>query len=115
MAQKYSREELSQFPFRNEKLNPDKRVEDLLSRLTLDEKFRLLASHPRRAIYSTTSIKRLGIPRFGVTDGPLGVAFQSSFRRCTRFPATISLAATWNRELASSYGHAVAQEVRSIG
>jgi len=97
-------------------IGTEKRVEDLLSRLTIKEKFRLLTSPGRLRIYVTAPIKRLGIPEFKTTDGPLGVAMHSSgFKKNTRFPATVSLAATWNRDLAHQVGIAMGEEVRAVG
>ena len=94
----------------------ENRVMDLLSRLTLKEKFKLLTSQGRWRLYGTAPLKRLGIPSFKMTDGPLGVARHSSgFRKNTRFPATISLAASWNRSLAHQIGVAMAEEVRAVG
>ncbi|MCK5239142.1 MAG: glycoside hydrolase family 3 C-terminal domain-containing protein [Candidatus Thorarchaeota archaeon] len=91
-------------------------ADDLISRLTLKEKFQLLTSQGRRRIYSTKPIKRVSIPSFKMTDGPLGVARHSGgFNKGTRFPATISLAATWNRNLANQMGVAIAREVRAVG
>ena len=91
------------------------RVSDLLSRMTLQEKFRLLASHGRLRIYVTDPIKRLKIPSFRTTDGPLGVAMHSSgFKKNTRFPATVALAASWNRDLAHQIGVAMGEEVRAV-
>ena len=93
----------------------DARAREILSRMTLKEKFQTLTSPGIRRIYSTKPIKRLGIPSFRVTDGPLGVAYHSSgFTKCTRFPATISVAASWNRELARAMGIAMAEEIRSV-
>ncbi|MFW9803031.1 MAG: beta-glucosidase, partial [Candidatus Thorarchaeota archaeon] len=66
-------------------------------------------------IYSTKPIRRLGVPSFRMTDGPLGIAFHSGgFKRCTRFPATISVAATWNRSMVNEMGIAIADEIRAI-
>jgi beta-glucosidase len=94
----------------------DARVTELMSSLTLREKFMLLTSHGRRRMYSTKSIKRLNIPSFKVTDGPLGVAYHSSgFKKNTRFPATVSIASTWNRELSREIGIAMGKEVRALG
>ncbi|TFG28320.1 glycoside hydrolase family 3 protein, partial [Candidatus Thorarchaeota archaeon] len=94
----------------------ENRVTDLLSRLTLKEKFRLLSSQGWLRIYTTAPIKRLRIPSFKTTDGPLGVAMHSSgFKKNTRFPATISLAASWNRDLAYQIGVAMGKEVRAVG
>ena len=97
-------------------LDVDAQADDLISRLTLKEKFQLLTSQGRRRIYSTKPIKRVSIPSFKMTDGPLGVARHSGgFNKGTRFPATISLAATWDRNLAHQMGVAIAREVRAIG
>jgi beta-glucosidase len=95
--------------------NADAKSREILSKMTLKEKFQMLTSPGYRRIYSTKPIKRLGIPSFRMTDGPLGIAFHSGgFKRCTRFPATISVAATWNRSLANEMGRAIAEEIRAI-
>ena len=99
-----------------EKTEIESRVNDLLSRFTLKEKFKILASHGRQRIYATDPINRLKIPSFKMTDGPLGASFHSSgFKKNTRFPAPIGLAATWNKELARDVGEAMGEEVRAIG
>ncbi len=100
----------------DEKAKIEKRVEDLLARLTLNEKFELLASHGRLRIYTTKPIKRLNIPSFKMTDGPLGVAMHSSgFKKNTRFPAPVALSASWNKELMRHIGTAMGEEVRAVG
>ncbi len=94
----------------------ESKAREMLAGLTLEEKFKLLTSNARRRFYVTDPIKRLEIPSFKMTDGPLGVARHSgSFKKCTRFPATIALAATWNRDLPRAMGKAIAREVASIG
>ena len=91
------------------------KAREILSRMTMKEKFQALTSPGIKRIYSTKPIKRLGIPSFRMTDGPLGVAYHSSgFTKCTRFPATISVAASWNRELARELGVAMAEEIRAV-
>lgn len=103
-------------PYLDEKTEIENRVEDLLSRLTMKEKFMLLTSHGRHRFYVTKPIKRLKIPSYKMTDGPLGAAMHSSgFKKNTRFPATIALAASWNRELMEKVGIAMGQEVRAVG
>ena len=73
-------------PYLDETKPHEDRVEDLLSRLTLKEKFSLLSSQGRHRIYSTKGIKHLRIPGYTMTDGPLGVAYHSSgFSKNTRF------------------------------
>jgi beta-glucosidase len=93
----------------------EQKVNDLLGQMTLRERFQLLSSNARLRFYSTKPNKRLGIPSFKVTDGPLGVAWHSSRKKATRFPATIGIAATWNRVLAFKTGAAMGQEVRGSG
>ncbi len=94
----------------------DDRVSELLSKLTTKEKFMLMTSQGRRRLYTTRRIKRVGIPSFKMTDGPLGAAYHSTgFKKNTRFPATISLAATWDRDLVEEIGVAMGREVRAVG
>ena len=91
----------------------DDKVNNLLSKLTIKEKFMLLSGH---RLFQTNSIKRLGIKPFKMTDGPFGISMHSSrLRKNTKFPAGINLAATWNRELASEYGIAIGKEARAAG
>ncbi|WP_371804821.1 glycoside hydrolase family 3 C-terminal domain-containing protein [Candidatus Lokiarchaeum ossiferum] len=89
------------------------RVSDLLLRMTIEEKILLLRG---KDFWTTNSIERLKIPSFGMTDGPLGVAAHSSFKgKRTRFPGTIGLAATWNKELAYQMGKAMGKETKLAG
>lgn len=108
---------MSEVPiYLNENMEIEERVSDLLGRLTLKEKFKLLTSQGRLRIYTLPPIERLAIPSFKTSDGPLGVAMHSSgFKKNTRFPATISLAATWNRVLAREVGVAMGEEMRAVG
>ncbi|MHA2141013.1 MAG: beta-glucosidase [Candidatus Thorarchaeota archaeon] len=100
----------------NDPLEIDISVSELMAKLTLKEKYLLLTSYGRRRMYSTKPIKRLNIPSFKMTDGPLGVAYHSSgFSKNTRFPATISIASTWNKELSRQIGIAMGREVRAAG
>ena len=90
-------------------------VEALVKKLTLEEKFLLLANRREGVFFSSTPIARLGIPSLEMTDGPLGVSWHSSKRKCTRFPATIGLAATWDRSLSRLMGEAIGREARNAG
>ncbi|MFW9849781.1 MAG: beta-glucosidase [Candidatus Thorarchaeota archaeon] len=100
----------------SEDVNFNDQVENLLSKLSLKEKFQLMTSKGFRRIYSTHPVKRLGIPSFKMSDGPLGMSRHSAgFRKATRFPSTISLASTWDRSLAYEMGKAMANEIRAIG
>ena len=113
MNEEISEEELAGLPFRNMSLGLEERVEDLLERLTLEEKFRL--SVGIKAFF-TRPIKRLGIPYFKMCDGPHGIGPHSTNNlESTYFPTGICRTATWNPKMAEEFGVALAQEIREIG
>jgi beta-glucosidase len=97
------------------------RINDLLPRLTLEEKVSLVHGN---ANFSTAGVPRLGIPELWMDDGPLGVREEvgEQFRVvgrtddfATAMPATLGLAATWNPELAAAYGSVIGQEAKQRG
>jgi len=53
-------------PYKNSKLSLEKRVDDLLQRMTLEEKIDLLGGTG----FATKPIKRLGIPELRMSGGP---------------------------------------------
>lgn len=113
MEENFSDEEIAKLLFMNSSINIEKRVEDLLGRLTLKEKFKLCAG---RRMWYTKPIKRLRIKSFEMHDGPHGLRYdENGETKCTYFPSTICRAATWNPELSKEFGVAVAQEVRDVG
>ncbi len=117
MAQKYSKEELANFPFRDVNLDVEKRVEDLLNLLTVEEKFKL--SSGRWTAFHTKPIKRLRIKPYKMTDGPHGLAgvgaLIAGLKKGTYFPVAICRCATWNPSLSEEFGRALARETRDIG
>jgi len=60
---------------------------------------------------SANGVPRLGVPSFLQTDGPVGVRQGSS----TSMPATIGLAATFDRALSREYGTLVGNEAKLKG
>jgi beta-glucosidase len=100
----------------------DARVDDLLARLTLDEKISLVHADSR---FSTAAIPRLGIPERWMSDGPMGVREDISHDSrapaghtddfSTAMPAGICLASTWDPGLAHEEGQAIGEEARSRG
>ena len=113
MKEVYSEKQLQIFPFMNGNLDLEKRVEDLLSRLTLEEKFKLSSG---RLMWYTKPIKRLGVKPFAMYDGPHGVRADTMGEiKSTSFPSVICRAATWNPKLSYDFGKAVAEEVRDVG
>ena len=102
-------------------LNPDapleERVQDALSRMTLHEKVHILHAQSK---FSSAGVPRLGIRQLNMADGPHGVREEIEWNSwsparwtndsCVAFPSLTCLAATWNRDLAALYGHAVSEE-----
>lgn len=84
-----------------------KRVDDLLSRMTLQEKIEQLAGDGLRTKPNT----RLGIPAFEMSDGPIGVRTGKS----TAFPAGITLASSWDTLLMAQVAKAIAVEAKAKG
>ncbi len=98
------------YPFENRALSAEERTADLVGRMTLDEKINTLTSG-----FNYHGCPRLGVPDFQTADGPLGVASWGLRGRATAFPASIALAASWNRDLAREVGKAYADEWRVRG
>jgi beta-glucosidase len=96
------------------------RVEDLLGRLTLEEKIGFLHGDSK---FTTAPIPRLGVPTRWLDDGPHGVRedigphdWNSAGHTddyATYFPALSVLASTWNTNLAYAYGEALGEESRA--
>ena len=78
------------YPFRRADLPVEERVEDLVRRMTLEEKIDLLAGYQDFYLHPC---ERLGIPAFKLADGPLGLASWGLFGKATAFPSALSLAA----------------------
>lgn len=99
-------------PFRDSNLPVKTRVDDLVGRMTLEEKIDLLAGYEDFYLHPC---ERLGIPAFKMADGPLGIASWGLWGRATAFPSALSLAASWNKDLARRVGDMYAQEWRARG
>jgi beta-glucosidase-like glycosyl hydrolase len=96
-------------PYNNPKLPFEKRVEDLLSRMSLREKASLLSGE---GFMETRGNKRLHIPPMIMTDGPHGVGAGST---STSFPTGVSMAATWDESLIYKVGVALGRETKAQG
>ena len=109
------------------------RVEELVSKMSLEEKVKLLVgvgmpglfgNPPSRvpgAAGETHAIERLGIPSAVLADGPAGVRIlpkregDERAYHATAFPVAIMLASTWNPELVEKVGAAMGEEAREYG
>ena len=100
----------------------EQRIDDALSRMTLNEKIRVIHAQSK---FSAAGVPRLGMPDFWTDDGPHGVrpdvlwdewvqAGQTN-DSCVAFPALTCLAATWNPDLARLYGESLGEEARYRG
>jgi beta-glucosidase len=87
----------------------ERRVESLLSKMTLEEKIDLLGGVDG---FFIRGIPRLGLPRLKMADGPMGVR---NFGRATAMAAGIGLAATWNSGLAERVGTEIGRDARAKG
>lgn len=92
------------FPYQNPSLPVEQRVDDLVNRMTLDEK----ASQMR---HQAPAIPRLGIPAYDWwSEGLHGIA-RSGY--ATVFPQAIGLAATWDPDLLHRVSSVIAEEARA--
>lgn len=93
-----------QFPFQDPALPMDKRVDDLVSRLTTQEKIDQL-------IDEAPAIPRLGIPEYNWWNECLHGVGRAGF--ATVFPQSISVAASWNKRLIYDLATAISDEARA--
>lgn len=94
------------FPFRNSQLSVEQRVEDLVSRLTLEEKV-------KQMLNSTPAIERLGIPAYNWWNECLHGIGRTKYH-VTVFPQAIGMAAAWNDALIKEVASSIADEGRAI-
>ena len=92
-----------QQPYQNPQLTAAQRADDLLSRLTLDEKVKLMMD-------SSPAIPRLGIPQFQWWNEALHGLGRNGF--ATVFPITMGMAASWDDQLLHQVFTAVSDEAR---
>src|SRR5580704_2780452 len=122
LAQKPSSSDVPSY--KNPRLPVEQRVQDLLGRMTLQEKVAMLSG---ANWMQSVPNDRLGIPSIKMADGPLGIrswAGSSAQTNAmlskkpvttTAFPAGIALAATWDTELVQGQGQAIGEEVEALG
>ena len=97
----------------------EERVEDALSRMTLEEKIAVTHAQSK---FCSPGVARLGIPEFWMTDGPHGIRPEVLWDEwdqagwtndsCVAFPALTCLAATWDTDMSMLYGKSIGEEAR---
>ena len=91
------------------KMDVEKRVDSILSKMTLDEKIEIIGGIND---FYTRPIPRLGIPALRMSDGPMGV---HDYGLTTAYPAGIALAASWDLGLAQRFGTSMGHDARARG
>ena len=86
------------------------RAASLVEQMTLEEKCALITGQIDG--FHTAAIKRLGIPSVRLADGPQGVRNKTT---STYYPCGISLAASFNREVAHGVGTGIGWDASARG
>lgn len=97
-------EQAQLLPYQNPELSAEERADDLLKRLTLEEKVSLMMDR-------SPAVERLGIPSFEWWNEALHGVGRNGF--ATVFPITMSMAASWNNDLLQDVFTAVSDEARA--
>ena len=92
------------YPFRHTSLSIDKRVEDLIDRLSLEEK-------AMQMVHNSPGIDRLGIPEYNWWNEALHGVGRSGV--ATVFPQAIGLGATFDEELIHEVATVISDEARA--
>lgn len=100
----------------------ERKIDELLSKLTLEEKIALIHGE---GLFQTGEVERLDIPPLKFSDGPMGVRNEFDMKRwisaetnddyVSYLPSNSALASTWNRELAYETGKVLGAEARGRG
>ena len=127
--------------YEDTRLPMNDRIQDLISKMTDDEKASMLIGIGMPGFDPTTNkfttegfqgkvpgaaggtfeIKRLGIQSVTVSDGPAGVRIKPTRNNSTAtyygtaFPVGTALASSWNKELINNVGKAMGNEVKEYG
>ncbi|MDV6169477.1 glycoside hydrolase family 3 C-terminal domain-containing protein [Flavobacterium sp. DG1-102-2] len=109
-----SAQQKKQYPFQDPKLDTEKRIDNLLSLMTLDEKIQALSTNP--------SVPRLGVKGTGHVEGLHGLALggapgfwggkDKTPLTTTTFPQAYGLGETWDTELLQKVADVEGKETR---
>ena len=103
----------SDYPFKNPTLGMEKRIDNLLSLMTIEEKVDCLGTR--------TGVPRLGVPNFGSSEGIHGVVQRGAQGRInrtaiptTQFPQPPGMGESWDPDLVRQAGGVQGYEARFI-
>jgi len=94
--------------YKNKNQPVEKRVEDLLIRMTLEEKIEQITGND----FKSKANVRLGIPEMVMTDGPLGPRGRG---KGSNYSSCMNMAATWDLDLMERIGESIGEETRVLG
>jgi beta-glucosidase len=99
---------------REDAASVERRVDDLLAHMSLAEKVEQMhGSGFQDGMWRTADDVMLGIPGFGMLDGPRGVSLLAG--NATSFPVAMARGATWDPALEERVGDAIGAEIRAKG
>ena len=110
-------------PYQNSKLKIEERINDLLPRMTLEEKVNYVTggilSNNQESI---NGIERLSIPDFVIAHGPFGMKMRRRNKNGgitvdagTYFPVSIAMAATWDIDKVKQITSTIGKEMNAVG
>lgn len=108
----------SNAPYRDVALAPEKRAANVVELMTLEEKRQLVEGHNKFFIHP---LERFGLRAVVLTDATAGIRVHAQKELykikpdSIAYPPSITLSASWNRELSRAYGHSVATECKYLG
>jgi beta-glucosidase len=100
----YGQQQAYKFPFQNPSLPIAERVNDLVSRMTLQEKADQL-------LYTAPAIPRLGVPSYNWWNEALHGVARAGY--ATVFPQSITTANSWDEGLLFNVANAISDEARA--
>jgi beta-glucosidase len=95
--------------YKDKQASVEARVEDLLSKMTIEEKIDYIGGC--KGFY-IRGIERLGLPEIKLTDGPVGTHKDG---KSTAYPASVLSAATWDTALVYQLGKQLGRDSRARG
>lgn len=124
-------------PYENASASVDERIDDLISRMTVEQKASLVVGRGFNmpgsgspqieekvpgAAGSTRAIESLGIPSIVLADGPAGLRItpiregdSTKTYYATAFPIASMVSSSWDTNLAQNVGDAMGNEVKAYG
>jgi beta-glucosidase len=89
------------------KVNSTDRVEKIIKQMTLQEKIEFIGGYKS---FNIRPFEKYGIPEIRMADGPVGVR---NYGASTAYPASITLAAAWDVDIAKKVGQSIGMEAKA--